>query len=339
MGQGRHVRLIFLGTPDFAVPSLVQLQLAGHAILLTLCQPDRPAGRGKQMRMCAVKRKALTLGLPVYQPETLDTRVSERITLLNPDVAVVVAYGLILPRQFLEIPRWGCVNLHASALPRYRGASPIAHAILKGEKMTGVTTVLIDEGIDTGQILLQSESPIGEEETTGEVAARLAILGADLLVETLRKMEQGTLRPRVQQVEYETYAPKIHPESGQIRWNQDARTIARRVRALNPRPGAFTMHRGRQVKIWHATVPSHAGVTNLPPGSILEEPKLLRVACGDGSCLEVREVQLEGRRRVSGEEAMRGRWFAPGERFDETTKDYPAREGSQGNRLPNPPEP
>jgi methionyl-tRNA formyltransferase len=236
---------------------------------------------------------------------------------LEIEVAVVVAYGLILPKEFLPIPTIGCVNLHASLLPRYRGASPIAHAILAGERVVGVTTLLMDEGIDTGPILLQRETPLGDQETTGEVEVRLAQMGAGLLVQTLEGLERGALEAQPQRVDLESYAPKIHQEAARIRWDADALSIVRQVRAMNPRPGAFTDFHGKNVKIWRA-VPSPGPATGgASPGTVLEAGGTLRVVCGSDTCVEVREIQLEGRRRVIGEEAMRGRWFEPGARFGE----------------------
>lgn len=335
MGRGRNVRVVFLGTPDFAVPSLLELQHARHEIVLTICQPDRPAGRGLHVRPSAVKKVAMERGLPLYQPQSLAEEAIARVSGLDFDVVVVVAYGLILPRAFLALPPRGCVNLHASLLPRYRGAAPVAHAILRGEKVTGVTTLLMDEGIDTGPVLLQRESLIGEQETAGEVEARLAILGAELLVETLRRMESGELTPKTQVLDRETYAPKISAAAGRIHWADKATTIDRQIRALNPRPGAFAYHQGRLVKVWRGLVEAGSGGAPEAPGTILQDPKSLCVACGGGTILRILELQMEGRRRVSGEEAVRGRWFLPGGSLDQERDD--SRE-SPGHRLRSAPE-
>ncbi len=286
-----------------------------------LCQPDRPAGRGRRTRACAVKEQALSLGLALIQPEALDAQVQDLVAAQEIEAAVVVAYGLILPREFLRIPARGCLNLHASLLPLYRGASPVSYAILRGEAVVGVTTLLMDEGIDTGPILLQRETPLGERETAGEVETRLSKMGAGLLVETLEGLERGTLIPRPQVVDMESYAPKIRQEAARIHWEADATAIARQVRALNPRPGAFTRYRGMNVKIWLADACQGPTGEAHRTGTLLGDRGALRVVCGSSTCLEVREIQLEGRRRVSGEEAMRGRWFEPGARFgaaDET---------------------
>ncbi len=285
-----------------------------------MSQPDRPAGRGLRIRACAVKEQALSLGLTVIQPEVLDARVQAQVAAQEVDVAVVVAYGLLLPPEFLRIPPRGCVNVHASLLPRYRGASPVSHAILRGESVVGVTTLLMDERIDTGPILLQRETPLGDRETAGEVELRLSILGAELLLETLEGLERGTLLPRPQVVDVESYAPKIRQEAARIRWEADAAAIARQVRALNPRPGAFTTYGGTNVKIWLADPGRGPAGDATIPGTLQGDRRALRVTCGLGTCLEVLQIQMEGRRRVSGEEAMRGRWFEPGARFGDGDK-------------------
>lgn len=310
------MRLVFLGTPDFAVPSLVGLHGADHTILLVVCQPDRPAGRGRRIQACPIKRQALSLGIPVAQPQRIDEAVIAGIADLAVDLAVVVAYGLILPGEFLTIPRHGCINLHASLLPRWRGASPIVHAILQGDTTTGVTTMKMDRGIDTGPILLQRECPLGENETAGEVEDRLSHMGADLLLETIVQQEEGTLRARPQDTSQASYAPKIRPEVARIAWNAGALAVSRQVRAFNPRPGARTTYGGTGVKIWRAGACAPPSEMQ-PPGTILSTPGALSVACGGASCIEVTEVQMEGRRPVSGTDAMRGRWFEAGRRFEE----------------------
>jgi len=304
------LRLAFLGTPDFAVPSLLRLHEAGHSILFALCRPDRPAGRGRRVQACPVKQRAQALGISVLQPERIDQGVITQVSHAGAELAVVVAYGLILPSAFLALPRRGCVNVHASLLPRWRGASPIVHAILQGDRTIGVTTIRMDEGIDTGPILLQRESPLGEAETTGEAESRLSHLGADLLLETLDRMEQGVLQPKPQDSREASYAPKIRPELARIAWDARALTIIRQVNAFNPRPGAGTSYRGTSLKIWGAALCATSSVS-APSGTILPGQGL-RVACGRGSCIELLEVQMEGRRRISGAEALRGRWFEPG---------------------------
>jgi methionyl-tRNA formyltransferase len=315
MGRGRIVKLAFLGTPDFAVPSLTRLHSAGHMIRVVLTQPDRPAGRGRKISPSPIKRAALDRGLAVFQPEGLDETAIERIASEAVEAAVVVAYGLILPAALLRLPPHGCINLHASMLPRYRGAAPIAHAILRGETMTGVTTLLMDEGIDTGPILLQKESPLGPEETAGEVEKRLSDLGAGLLVETIDAIAAGRIAPRPQIVDRETYAPKIGPETARIAWNSAPALIVNLVRAMNPRPGATTSLRGESFKIWRAAAAAarRGEEERTAPGTVLAGGGAPRVACGEGGSVVLQELQREGRRRVSGEEAVRGRWLAGGD--------------------------
>lgn len=315
MGRGRIVKLAFLGTPDFAVPSLLGLHDAGHAIRVVLTQPDRPAGRGRKVSPSPVKRAALDRGLPVFQPERLDAAAIGRIASESVDAAVVVAYGLILPAALLRLPPHGCVNLHASMLPRYRGAAPIAHAILRGETTTGVTTLLMDEGIDTGPILLQKESPLGPEETAGEVEKRLSILGAGLLVETIEGVAAGRIEPRPQTIDRRTYAPKIGPETARIAWSSGPALIVNLIRAMNPRPGATTSRGGESFKIWRAAVAAvrRGEEERAASGTVLADGGVPRVACGEGGSVALLELQREGRRRVSGEEAVRGRWLAGGD--------------------------
>jgi methionyl-tRNA formyltransferase len=313
------VKLIFLGSPEFAVPSLVGLLNAGHDVRLVLTQPDRLAGRGRRLHACAVKQEALRRGLTVFQPEKLDDPALERIAAERPETAVVVAYGLILPPSLLQLPPGGCINVHASLLPAYRGAAPVANAILRGETRTGVTTLRMDEGIDTGPILLQRECPIGPEETAGELEERLSVLGAALLQETLEAMGAGRIQPRPQVIDRGTYSPKLRPETARIPWGKEPIFIANLTRAMNPRPGATTSLGTRLLKIWRARPGAlrAGGETEAAPGTVLggEEP---RVACGEGGSVLLLELQMEGRRKVTGEEAVRGRWFGPGDRFGET---------------------
>lgn len=306
------MRVAFLGTSDFAVPTLAALCDAGHEVALVVCQPDRPAGRGRQIQHGPVKSFARAQGLEVFQPEALDQVALERLARAQIRIGVVVSYGLILPAALLRLPPLGCVNLHGSLLPKYRGASPVTHAILHGDSVTGVTTLLMDEGIDTGPILLQEPTPIGEEETAGEVETRLAVMGAGLMRETLDRLAAGELTPRRQILDRETYSPKIAASAGRLSWSLPAAGIERQVRAYNPRPGAFTRHHGRILKIWRARA-APLGAAGTSPGTVLAERGALRVACGESSFLDLLEVQLEGRRRVSGEEALRGRWIASGD--------------------------
>ena len=316
------MKLAFLGTPEFAVPSLTCLHDAGHDIRLVLTQPDRPSGRGRQVQPGPVKREAGTRVLQVFQPERLDAPAVERIAALGVDALVVVAYGLILPPSILCIPPLGCINLHASLLPRYRGAAPVAHAILRGETLTGVTTLRMDEGIDTGPILLQRDCAIGSEESAGDLERRLSGMGALLLAETLRALQAGEITPRPQVIDRETYAPKIRPEQARIPWERDAVSIVNLVRAMNPRPGATTSLGSGLLKIWRTAAgpPRSSDEAGAPPGTVLSGGASPRVACGGGGSVILLDLQMEGRRRVTGEEALRGRWFGPGDRFGEATE-------------------
>jgi len=335
MGRGRIVKLAFFGTPEFAVPSLARLHDAGHDIRLVLTQPDRPSGRGRQVRPGPVKREAQARGLQVFQPEHLDDPAADRIAALGVDASVVVAYGLILPASVLRLPPMGCINLHASLLPRYRGAAPVAHAILRGETRTGVTTLLMDEGIDTGPVLLQRDCPIGSEETAGDVENRLSEMGAVLLVETLRALSAGEIHPRPQAIDRETYAPKIRPETARIPWEREAAFIANLVRAMSPRPGAATSLGGGHLKIWRVSVgtPRSGEETAAAPGTVLSGGTSPRVACGERGSIILLEMQMEGRSRVTGGEALRGRWLGPGDRFGEATQAAGGKPGPPASRL------
>jgi methionyl-tRNA formyltransferase len=314
------MRLAFLGTPAFAVPSLERLEAAGHRVLAAITQPDRPRGRGQREAPSAVKEAALRLGIPVYQPERV--RRPEAIELLRslaPDAMVVAGYGQIIPQAVIDIAPLGIINVHSSLLPRYRGAAPAQWAIANGETRTGVTTMRIDAGLDTGDILLARETEIGPEETAVELNARLAVLGAGLLVETLEGLEAGRIVPRKQDAAQATYAPLLKKEDGLVDWRHPAESIHNRVRGMQPWPGAYTVFRGQTLHIWRARpLPDGRGSDSdsepRPSGSgrpgTLLCLKPLTVACGLGA-LELREVQLEGRRRMSAAD------FANGHRLTE----------------------
>ncbi|MCS7314136.1 MAG: methionyl-tRNA formyltransferase [Bryobacterales bacterium] len=313
------MRLVFFGTPEFAVPSLEALVRAGHRVLAVITQPDRPAGRKQELASPPVKQRALELGLEVRQPERIrDPEFADWLRALEPEAGVVVGYGKIIPPAIFQIPRHGIVNVHASLLPRYRGAAPIEWAIANGETRTGVTTIRIDEGLDTGDILLQRETEIGEEESAVELRSRLAELGAELLVETLAGLEAGTIRPRPQDHAQATLAPMLRKEDGRIEWSRSATEIARRVRAFVPWPGAYTWLRGKLLHLWRAR-PAAVALTG-PPGALAAEGERLLVACGGGTTLEIVELQLEGRRRMSAAEFLRGFRLKQNERFGEPTQ-------------------
>ncbi|MBZ5585688.1 MAG: methionyl-tRNA formyltransferase [Acidobacteriia bacterium] len=306
------MRLVFLGTPAFAVPTLEKLVEAGREVALVITQPDRPRGRGRHDAPPPVKEAAGRLGLPVYQPERVRRpEAVERLRALAPDAMVVVGYGQIIPQSVIDIPPMGIVNVHASLLPRYRGAGPVQWAIIHGEKRTGVTTMRIDAGLDTGDMLLEAETEIGPEETAVELGARLAVMGASLLVETLAGLEAGRIVPRKQDPAQATYAPLLKKEDGLIDWSLPAVAIHNRVRGMQPWPGAYTTFRGELLHVWRtfrgqATKPPNRGEAGATPrnGAVLSL-RPLTIACGEGS-LQLGEVQLEGRRRMPAADFVNG---------------------------------
>ena len=293
------MRLVFLGTPSFAVPTLEAIAAAGHGVICVVSQPDRPRGRGNQLAASPVKEAALRHGLPVYQPERLRRpEAVEYLSALAPDAMVVVGYGQIIPQSVINIPPHGIINVHGSLLPKYRGAGPIQWAIANGESVTGVTTMRIDAGLDTGDMLLKAETQIAPDETAVELGATLAVMGAALLVQTLENI--ASIVPEKQDAAQATYAPLLKKEDGAIDWQQPARIIHNRVRGFQPWPGAYTRLRGRQLHIWKSRL-SAGGEGR--PGQFLLHP--LRVVCGAGA-LELVEVQLEGRKRIAAEAFVNG---------------------------------
>ena len=297
------MRVVFLGTPAFAVPALEALAHA-HEVISVVTQPDRPKGRGKELAAPPVKEAARRMSLPVYQPERVRRpEAQEYLKALAPEIMVVVGYGQIIPQAVIDIAPRGIVNVHASLLPKYRGAAPIQWAIVNGETATGVTTMQINAGLDTGDILLQRETQIGSEETAVDLGERLAVMGAELLIQTLDSLATGGLTPRKQDDDQASYAPILKKEDGAISWAQPAADIHNRVRGFTPWPGAHTRLRGQLLHIWRAK--SIGERTELPPGRVLSGPGF-RVAAGDGRVLELVEVQLEGRKRMSAEAFARG---------------------------------
>ena len=296
-----------MGTPDFALPSLEVLVSSPHRVVGVVTQPDRPRGRGKKVQPPPVKVRALSLGLPVFQPQRVkEEGFVDLVRGLAPDAVVVVAYGQILPPSILRLPPYGCINLHASLLPRYRGAAPIQRAIMNGEKETGVTTMLMDEGLDTGGILLQRRVPIYEEDTAGKLHDRLAREGAELLLETLDLLARGDLAPRPQDHRLATYAPPLTPEDELIDWRRPARDLYNQVRALNPWPVARTWLEGKVLKVWRAAASPLPPPAEAQPGEVVLSRKELVVATGVG-CLALLEIQLEGGKRLPAEDFLRGR--------------------------------
>ena len=298
------MRIVFMGTPDFAVPTLEALIKGGHEVLAAVTQPDKPKGRGKAVLMTPVKEKALESSIPVYQPENV--REEAFIALLkkmNPDVIVVVAFGQILPKALLEIPRYGCVNVHASLLPKYRGAAPIQWAVIDGEAVSGVTTMLMDEGLDTGDMLEVKEVPLEEKETGGSLFDKLSMLGGELIVSTLEKLENGTIKRMPQGESTTGYAKMLKKSMGEIDWTKSAAEIERLVRGLNPWPSAYTFLKGKTLKIWAADVVKGEGTGVF--GQVKKEKDRLLVETGDGF-LSITELQLEGKRRMDTAAFLRG---------------------------------
>ena len=297
------MRVIFAGTPEFAAAALRAIIAAGHEIPLVLTQPDRPAGRGMKLRMSAVKEVALEHGLTVVQPENLKTEEARRpIAEAKADVMVVAAYGLILPQTVLDMPRLGCVNIHASLLPRWRGAAPIHRAIEAGDPETGITLMLMDAGLDTGAMLSRAAIPILDTDTTGSLHDRLAALGASEIVDLLPRLEQGAVQAKPQDSDLATYAAKISKEEGSVDWSLPAQTLDRRIRAFDPFPGASALVGGMPIKIWRAHPVPGAG----EPGAVLhQDSDGITVACGQGA-LSIDEVQKPGGRRQPVSEYLRG---------------------------------
>ena len=309
------MRLVFLGTPSFAVPTLERIVEAGHEVLAVYTQPDRPKGRSQELTAPPVKQTAVRLGLPVRQPERINRpEVVEELAGLKADAMVVVGYGQIIPQSIIDLAPLGIINVHASLLPKYRGAAPVQWAIARGETTTGVTTMRIDAGLDTGDILLQVETPIGPEETATELSERLAWMGADLLIETLRGLEQGTIASRKQDPALASHAPMLKKEDGRIEWRLGAREISNRVRGFQPWPGAWTHFRGQLLHIWRAQMAGEAVVA--APGAVLPLKRRLLVACGSGA-LEVLELQLEGRKRMTAGDFLNGFRLAENEGLGE----------------------
>jgi methionyl-tRNA formyltransferase len=320
------MRVVFCGTPPFAVPALKQLlSQSDFEIAAAITQPDRARGRGQEVSFSPVKETALAAGIPVHQPETIRAReAQELLETLAPDVIVIIAYGQIIPRRLLTIPRLGWINLHASLLPKYRGAAPINWAIVNGESETGVTSMRIDAGMDTGEILLQREMEIGPRETAPELAARMSELGAPLMTETLRRLAAGTISPRPQTHELASSAPMLKKEDGRIDWSRPAQEIFNRIRGFAPWPGAYTSFRGQACHIWGEPASHDLGEQRAQQaepsaaGTLLVERNTALVRCGGATYLRLLGVKLEGRKQVSAADFVNGAHLFSGEHFDET---------------------
>ena len=320
------MRIVFCGTPAFAVPSFQHLLAqSDFEIIGVLTQPDRPRGRGQEVSDSPVKQAALAAGVPVHQPERVRApEVQQLLEALKPDAIVIIAYGQIIPARLLPIPKHGWINLHASVLPKYRGAAPINWAIANGEIKTGVTTMRIDAGMDTGQMLLKREIEIAPVETAPELTARMAELGAPPLAETLRGIASGTIQPQPQDHDAATYAPMLKKEDGRIDWNRPAREIYNRIRGFTPWPGAYTTFRGQLCHIWGhlwGEPVSNSSVERIaagPPGTLAHANAEILVACGDTTVLRLTSVKLEGRKQISASEFARGARLTSGERFGQS---------------------
>jgi methionyl-tRNA formyltransferase len=309
------MKLIFCGTPKFAVPTLERLTSPPFEIELVVSNPDEPSGRGYDVKAPPVKQAAVDARLPVFQPQKLKSSFSRAfLSEYHPDAIVVVAYGHILPGWMIALPRFGCINLHASLLPKYRGAAPIPWAIMRGERQTGVTTMKIDAGLDTGDILLTREVAIRSDDTTESLGERLSLVGAELMAETLQGLERGEIKAKPQDHSQATLAPILKKEDGLINWLLSAEEIERRVRGLFPWPGAYTVFRGKGLQVWKSAAASAPGLT-MEPGTLFGANGSPLVSCGDGSALELVEVQLEGRRRVLGRDFLNGIHLAPLEKL------------------------
>ncbi len=299
------MRVVFMGTPDFAAPSLKALVEAGHDVVAVVTQPDRPKGRGKKETPPPVKVAARNLKLPVFQPDRIkDMDFIELLKDFSPDVIVVVAYGRFLPPEILYLPKYGCVNVHASLLPKYRGAAPIHWAVINGEKETGITTMFIDEGMDTGDIILSETIPIGEEDTVGDIHDRLSVLGAQLLVETLKLIGSGKA-PRKPQTGNPTYAPALQVKDELIRWEWPARDIYNQIRGLNPWPGARTTFAGKVLKVWGATVLDEDGSERKHGQVVSCSREGIIVSTGSGK-ITITKLQLQGAKKLSAADFLRG---------------------------------
>ncbi len=310
------MRLAFMGTAPFAIPSLSSLVDAGHHIVGVFTQPDRPRDRGRQLQPPPVKRAALELELPVYQPDSLKAdSTKELFSNLSPDMIAVVAYGKIIPRWLIDLPLRGVVNVHGSLLPKYRGAAPVNWAIVRGESITGVCTMQIDEGLDTGPVYQCHETAIDPEENAVDLAARLADIGAALLVTTVEGIDHGTIHPTPQDHEAATLAPMMKKGDGALNWNETAAAIHNKVRAFVPWPSALVRFRGKPCKILRCRLGEEAE-NKSSPGTIICVEGRLKVVCGDGRLLELLELQMENRGSVRASDFVNGMHLEPGEKFE-----------------------
>jgi methionyl-tRNA formyltransferase len=313
------MKLVFCGTPQFAVPTLEAVLHAGHEVALVLTQPDRPSGRGMQLTASPVKTVALASGIPVEQPTKIKTNeaLQTQLATIAPDAILVVAYGRIIPPSMLKLPRHGNINLHGSLLPKYRGAAPIQWAIARGEAVTGVTTMRLDEGLDTGDILLKQELPIAPEQTSTDMYPRLSHIGASLMLETLTGLEAGTIAPQPQQHEQATLAPILTREDGSIDFKRSAQETYNRWRGFQPWPGAWSTLGSRKFTVTRMALPNQSQAPPaMPPGKLIADNAHLYAACAAGEWIELVEVQLEGKRSMAAADFLRGNPLPEDARLD-----------------------
>lgn len=300
------MKIIYMGTPDFAVEALEALASSRHEVTAVFTQPDKPKGRGKAMQFTPVKEVALRENIPVYQPKKVrDPEVIQKIRELAPDVLVVVAFGQIIPQEILDIAPYGCINVHGSLLPKYRGAAPIQWAVIDGEKESGVTTMQMDAGLDTGDMLLKTVVPLDEKETGGSLFDKLSKAGADLLLKTLDALENGTVTPQKQGESPTAYAKMLTKDMGAIDWNRPAKELERLIRGLNPWPSAFSHLNGKTLKIWEASVQEENGEKKAPGTVLQADAKGFRIQTGEG-ILKIDTLQLEGKKRMDAQAFLRG---------------------------------
>jgi len=305
------MRVLFMGTPDIAVGTLEKIIDEGHEVIGVVTQPDKPKGRGKNMKFPPVKEAAAVHNIPIYQPTKVRTNEFARtVAQLCPDVIVVIAFGQIIPKSIIELPQFGCINVHASLLPKYRGAAPIQWAIIDGEKESGVTTMKMDEGIDTGDMIMKTVIPLDVKETYGSLADKISAAGAQLLVDTLKALGSGTAVFEKQGESQTAYAKMLDKKMGEINWNSDAVSIERWIRGLNPRPSAYTFYNGKTLKIWAADVLRQ----DVPgkPGQVVAVTKDTIVVKTNNGLLSVHELQLEGKKRMTSQAFLPGYPIAAG---------------------------
>lgn len=308
------MRIVFMGTPEFAVPCLQKLIDLGHEVTGVFTQPDKPQGRKMILTPPPVKQLALENGLTVYQPVKMrDGTALEMIKEANPDLAIVVAYGKILPKEILDYPKYGCINIHASLLPKLRGAAPIQWSVINGCKTTGVTSMQMDEGLDTGDMLIKGEIEIGENDTAGEMHDKLSVLGAEILEKTIDSLLKNELKPEKQNHDEFTYAPMLSKELSPIDWNCSAQEIHNKIRGLSPWPSANAKLNGKTVKIHKSVLADGKGKS---AGEIVEAGKRLILACGDLNCIEILTLQAEGKKAMSASDFLRGNPVKVGEHFE-----------------------